>query len=188
MTKAAVATGATDDLAGLNDRERAFVLQYFIHDRNGTKAAIAAGYSAKTAGQKASQLLKKVQVKTAIQNRLDAKFREMHMSADEVLARLANQGRFTLRGMVKTINGAPVVDIDSATPDQLDALTELTLTEDGKLKVKGPPVTAALTTLAKYHGLLKDRVEVEITESAADIMAAAHERARRARAEREGNE
>lgn len=49
----------------LNPREQAFV-QYYKATANATKAAIAAGYSAKTAAQAASRLLKKVKVAEAL--------------------------------------------------------------------------------------------------------------------------
>ena len=186
MTDAAVHTDPDADLVGLNAREKAFVLQYIICQRNGTKAAKAAGYSAKTAGQKANQLLNKVQIRDAIQKRTNATFRAMHMDADETLALLARQARFSLKGMIKVVDGAPVVDLENATQDQLDALAEASLSETGVLKIKGPNVLGALTTLAKIQGLMKDQVEVTVAESAADIMQAAFERSRQARAKREG--
>jgi phage terminase small subunit len=181
-----VHTDPDSDLEGLNTREKAFVLQYIICNRNGTRAATAAGYSAKTAYSKASQLLSKVEIKDAIQRRINTAFRAMHMDADETLALLARQARFSLSGLIKVVDGAPVVDLENATQDQLDALAEASLSETGVLKIKGPNVLGALTTLAKIQGLMKDQVEVSVTESAADIMTAAMERSRRARAEREG--
>ena len=46
-------------------RRQRFVAEYLI-DRNGTRAAVAAGYSARSAKQLASQLLKDVRVKALV--------------------------------------------------------------------------------------------------------------------------
>jgi phage terminase small subunit len=49
----------------LNARQRAFIREY-KKSGNATKAAIAAGYSAKTSAQMGSRLLKKAQIKAAM--------------------------------------------------------------------------------------------------------------------------
>lgn len=179
----------TDAVAtsNLNDRQEAFC-QSYARVANATQAAKDAGYSEKTAYAQGFRLLKDAEIVARIDEIKAERFRALHMDKDETLALLARQARFTLKGLIKVENGAPVVDLENATPDQLDALAEASLSETGVLKIKGPNVLGALTTLAKIQGLMKEQVELTVTESAADIMAAAHERARRARAEREGNE
>lgn len=69
----------------LSSRYLAFC-EYYVGEAkfNGTKAAILAGYSEKTARQKASQLLTIVNISDYIGLRLD----ELTLSANEVLARL----------------------------------------------------------------------------------------------------
>ncbi len=58
---------------GLNEHERKFVEGYMGRCAgNAKQAAIGAGYSAKTAEQQASRLLRKVKVQEAIQARVDA--------------------------------------------------------------------------------------------------------------------
>lgn len=180
-----VRTNDFDDLAGLNNREQAFVLEYMV-DLNATQAAIRAGYSEKTASAKGSQLFRKVSINAAIKKRIDSRWREKIMTADEVQAQLSMIGRFSMKGIVRLEDGAPVIDLENMTDDQYAALSEVVLSDDGKLKVKAHSKVQALGHMAKIHGLLKDKIEVELTESAADIMTAAMERSRRARAEREG--
>ena len=51
----------------LNPRQAAFVREYLI-DRNGTQAAIRAGYSEKTAAEQSSRLLTYVNIKNAIKD------------------------------------------------------------------------------------------------------------------------
>ena len=50
----------------LNPKQAAFVKEYLV-DRNGTQAAIRAGYSAKTANVKGAQLLAIVSIKQAVE-------------------------------------------------------------------------------------------------------------------------
>jgi hypothetical protein len=69
----------------LTGKEQAFVDYYFVHKFNAYQAAVAAGYSEKTAYQIASQNLRKLHIQEAIQARLA----EVHMSADEALTLLA---------------------------------------------------------------------------------------------------
>ena len=49
----------------LNDKQAAFVREYLV-DFNATQAAIRAGYSARTAGSQAHDLLKKPEVQAAL--------------------------------------------------------------------------------------------------------------------------
>lgn len=169
----------------LNARQEAFC-QSYARNGSATQAAKDAGYSEKTAHAQGSRLLKHVEVAARIETIQADRFKKLHMKPDETLALLARQARFTLKGLIKVVNGAPVVDLENATQDQLDALAEASLSDTGVLKIKGPNVLGALTTLAKIQGLMKDQVEVDISESAADIMQAAFERSRQARLKREG--
>jgi len=50
----------------LNPKQKKFVREYLV-DCNGTQAAIRAGYSKKTAGQIAEQLLKKLEINEALE-------------------------------------------------------------------------------------------------------------------------
>lgn len=72
----------------LTNKQEAFVNAY-LTCWNATKAAIAAGYSEKTARQIGSENL----AKPDIASRVRARIAENAMSADEVLARLADQAR-----------------------------------------------------------------------------------------------
>lgn len=72
----------------LNKREEAFIREYIV-DMNGTQAAIKAGYSPRTAGQKANNLLKKVEILTEIQAQIKARFERLDIDADTLLNRAA---------------------------------------------------------------------------------------------------
>ena len=75
----------------LTIQRRAFV-EYYLQLWQGDKAAIAAGYSAKSARSKASSILADPEVKALIEERL----LEFKMGANEVLTRLTEQGRASL--------------------------------------------------------------------------------------------
>ena len=72
----------------LTNRQRVFVEEY-LRTWNATAAAIAAGYSEKTAGSIGSENLTKPEIDAEIKRRLS----ELVMSTDEALTRLAEQGR-----------------------------------------------------------------------------------------------
>ena len=72
----------------MNDRQRRFVVEYAI-DRNATQAAIRAGYSPRTAYSLGARLLKHAEVANAIAEIEKKAVRESQISADQVLAGLA---------------------------------------------------------------------------------------------------
>ena len=73
---------------GLTNKQRVFVDEY-LKCFNATQAALRAGYSERTAYSSGARLLKDVEISGIIQDRLQ----EIHMSADEALALLADQAR-----------------------------------------------------------------------------------------------
>lgn len=68
----------------LTAKQQRFVEEYLI-DLNATKAAVRAGFSAKTAEQQGYQLLQKTLVAQAIQQGMDARSERTEISADYVL-------------------------------------------------------------------------------------------------------
>jgi phage terminase small subunit len=83
-------------LAELKGKERKLVIEYLrdLHQRN---AAIRAGYSEKTADVQASQILRKLKVRAAVNAGL-----ALHaMPADEVLARLSAQARGSMADFLR---------------------------------------------------------------------------------------
>lgn len=69
---------------GLSAKQAAFVREYLV-DKNGTAAAIRAGYSARAAHQIASENLTKPTVKEAIQRAMDERAERVQVKADDVL-------------------------------------------------------------------------------------------------------
>lgn len=144
----------------LTDKQRVFVEEYLVC-WNATQAAILAGYSKKTARNLGCETLAKPYIQEIIQARL----KEKHLTADEVLARLADQSRGSLSDFITLSGRGFRFDMKKAI-------------ENGKLHLiksitKGPKGTrielydaqAALVHIGKHLGLFK-----EIHEGKVDII------------------
>ncbi len=73
------------------EKQNRFINEYPV-DLDGTKAAIRAGYSEKTAAQQASRLLRNVNIQNAIKEKLDKRQERTEITADKVLKELGSIG------------------------------------------------------------------------------------------------
>lgn len=143
-------------MSDLTDHQRAFIEEY-LTCWNATQAAKRAGYTGSydVLRVTASETLRKPEVRAAIEARLA----EKAMTADEVLARMAEIARGSMADFI-TVNGRTRLDFKKA---------EVT----GKLFLirsysKGPRGTKielysaleALVQLGKAHGLFTEKVDV----------------------------
>lgn len=141
---------------------------YLVHrwPTNQTKAAIDAGYAAKSAHVTASRLLKIDKVKAEIQ-RLHI---EKHMGPEEVLAGLADIARLDMGDFTRVQKGgSAALDLVKAKRAgklglirEIQTETQVISNEVGdnvaqvvKTKVKLYDKQRALETIANHHGLLK---------------------------------
>ena len=83
-------------MVNLNPKQIAFCEQYVI-DLNATQAAIRAGYSAKTANVKASQLLAIVNIQEYIKELRDKASKRNEISLDRVVQELTKLALFDVR-------------------------------------------------------------------------------------------
>jgi len=138
-------------LAELKGKERKLVIEFLrdLHQRN---AAIRAGYSAKTADVQASQILRKLKVRAAVNAGL-----ALHaMPADEVLARLTSQARGS---MADLLNDAGDIDLEQARErGVLHLVKARSVTKEGE-RIELYDAQAALALLGKHHKLFTDKVE-----------------------------
>lgn len=74
-------------MSDLTPQQARFVEEYLL-DLNGTRAAIRAGYSPKTASQQAARLLANVKVKAAVAAAMEARSARVSVEADDVLREL----------------------------------------------------------------------------------------------------
>ena len=126
----------------LTAKQRRFIEEYCVARRragaqrgcmfNGTQAAIAAGYSPRSARQIADQNMSKPAIREEIDARLEELSQASMMRANEVLDLMSQVAR------------VPILDEEGQ------------LTDVGKARV----VVSVLELLAKYHKLLTERHEV----------------------------
>lgn len=165
-------------MAKLNPKQERFVAEYLI-DLNATQAAIRAGYSAKTASSQGERLLRHVEVQALLgerQKKLAAKF---ELTQERVVAELVKIGFSDIRKIINWRSNVTAMIEDEDTGEQRMAVTnevvligsheidddtaaaisEISQTDKGGLKVKLHDKKGALIDLGKHLGMFKDQVE-----------------------------
>lgn len=122
----------------LNQRQVAFCEEY-IKTNNATKAAIAAGYSEKTARSQGQRLLTFVDISAYIKARLDEINAEQIASTDEVMRFFTS----VLRGMEKDQFG-----LDASLADRIKAGQEIVKRFDSIKQPEQDDTNARMSTLA----------------------------------------
>lgn len=185
-----------------NLKRELFCLEY-MKDGNAKQAYLRAGYAGKGAEQSAHRMLSFADVKARLDHLKLSKLKALHMGVDETLAEIAKIARASMGRMLHiTPGGDPYIDLSKADPDTMDAIAEATIEDftDGRevdekgetikrdvrrVKVKMHPKLGALQTLAKHHGLLNEKVDLNISDDFADTMVRAQQRAKEARRKRD---
>lgn len=126
-------------MAKMTAKQKRFCDEYLI-SLNATQAAIKAGYTEKYAHTNANKLLQNTTVKQYLADRMAEKESELIASQDEVLRYLTAVMRGEEQDEVMNVN--PMGEI-----------------EKNEIKRQANQIKAA-ETLAKYHGLLTDKVEL----------------------------
>jgi phage terminase small subunit len=147
----------------LNARQLRFVDEYLI-DLNATQAAIRAGYSAKTAGQIGSRLLKDVEIMLIIETKRAQLTANAGLSQERVVGELVKIGfsdmsQFAAWGP----DGVTMRDSAALPAGATACIAEVseTITEAGGTKrFKLHDKVQALITLGKHLGLFPDRHEL----------------------------
>lgn len=125
----------------LTRKQRKFAEEYLV-DCNGTKAAIRAGYSPKTANEQAAKLMSNPKIKTYITEKLDEISSEKLADAQEVLEYLTSvmRGEHTEQVLRQDGNGVQVVDY---------------------IQVSARERLKAAELIGKRYGLFKETYEIE---------------------------
>lgn len=157
----------------LTDKQKRFVEAYLL-DPNGKKAAIAAGYSAKTAEVAASRLLRHVEVAAEINRRREVIQIKAGVTPEMVVAELAKLGFSDIRQVIawRTVEqqaafdaeGDPVelpdVEITIKNSEEIAAeaaaaIAEVSRGKDGTLKVKMHDKLGALVRIGQHLGMFR---------------------------------
>ena len=157
-----IVPGSTER-TGVEARERLFAAKYIELKFNGAAAAAAAGFSPKSAVVQASQLLSRKNVQHYIEEALDKVLTKSTRNTDAIIAELEKIGFSSMGDYLHiTSDGDPYIDLSKATPEQLDALGEVTVDdyvegrgEDARdvkrVKIKLLDKKGSLVDLLKYH-------------------------------------
>jgi phage terminase small subunit len=144
----------------LNPKQEAFCEEWVIH-HNGTKAAISAGYSKRTANEQAARLLTNVSVKARI-SELQAEIAERNkLRADDVVQELRALAFWSINDFVGNSNtirdisklsreiSKPVVGIKKKVETNEFGVTETT-------ELKFADKRGALVDLGRHLGIFKE--------------------------------
>ena len=123
---------------GLTERQKLFCLEY-IKDFNGNRAAIAAGYSAKTARGQAYDLLTRPHIQAEVQRLSAKRAKKLEVSAEWVLRKLVkNHSRASQAVEVLDKKGRPT----------------------GEFRYEGAVVNKALELIGRHLGMFLDKTEL----------------------------
>jgi len=156
----------------LNPQQARFVEEYLV-DLNATQAAIRAGYSEDTAYSQGGRLLKHVEVGKAIADAMAERSVRTRVTADRVLVELARIALSDIRRTVawranttetgkededgvpetRAFNEVELIGSDDIDHDTAAAISEISQTKDGALKVKMHNKVAALQEIGKHLGV-----------------------------------
>ncbi|ALV06690.1 terminase small subunit [Roseateles depolymerans] len=154
------------DLSVLTHLQRLFVDEYLI-DLNASKAALRAGYSAKTAGRIGSYLLEKPKVAAAIEEAMKERANRTNITADRILQELARVAFFDIRKLYNEDGSMKKpTELDDETAAALAAVEtieglekEAGATTTWTRKIKAVDKVSALTLAMRHLGMLRDKVE-----------------------------
>ena len=173
---------------GLSPKQELFIAQYLATGLDGTKAAIAAGYSPKTANSQASQLLSNPKVAAVIAEKQGKRMAKLDITANRVLQELAKLAFFDIRKFYNSDGSLkPVPELDDDTAAALVGMEiEVAYDHFGKgqnkpsgdlKKIKMADKGLNLERLGRHLKLFTDKLEVKGIEGLAERLQKASERA-----------
>lgn len=171
----------------LNPQMELFCQEMLKDPRNQRQAAINAGYSVKTATQKAAGLMNLPKVVSRIEELMEARNKRLRVSADYVLLRLVEIDQMDVLDILNDDGGLNPIStwpkIWRTTLSGLDISTTITNFDETTLenmlkKIKWPDKVKNLELIGKHVDVMafKERIEVSGTVTIADRMANARRR------------
>lgn len=173
----------------LQARQELFAREYVI-DLNGSRAALAAGYSEKTAGVQACNLLKNHKVKRLVEQLLAKRHSKLDVTGERIIEELAKLAFFDARSIWNEDGSLkPIREWDDAAASALAGIEHEKLFEHfGKgqaahvgttTKVKLLARTEALRMLGQYRKLFTEKIEVAGDTDMMAALAAGRQRIRK---------
>jgi phage terminase small subunit len=144
-----------------SDRRRLFVEAYLSNNNNATQAALAAGFSPKTAGQQGSRLLKNAEIQQILDSKRAETFSNLKITRERILLERARLAFFDPRKLFdKDGRPIPIQDLDDDTAAVLCGLDVARQSSGGEdptttttLKYKLADKNASLTSLERQLGM-----------------------------------
>lgn len=155
--KAPVKAGTSKQAAA--DRKNLFIEAYCANGGNATQAAITAGYSAKTADQQGSRLLKDVKVSAEIAERAQSVARIVGLTTERTLQEVARLAYSDVRklfkadGTLKPIHELTDDEAAAVASVEIDDITIGQVKVGSTTKIKHWDKNSALEKAMKHHGL-----------------------------------
>lgn len=184
-------------MAKVNHKHERFIAAYLISP-NATQAAIAAGYSKKTAKQQGSRLLSNVNVASRLAVKQQKLADKYEVTAERVVRELALIGFANMLDYIKPdTEGSAFVDLSELDRDRAAAISEFTVDttsspsdKDGgdrrtivKTRFKLHSKQGALELLGKHLGLFESAGDEALKEGLAAMIQQGRKRASEAKAE-----
>ena len=154
-------------MAAKSSEKRALFIREYLVDRNGTRAAIAAGYAPRSASVTSCRLLRNAKVRVAVSELTEERLERLEVTADTVIQELAKIAFANMKDYLSVRDdGSIYVDLSKITPVQAAGLADLRIDEytleRGRIKrtrLKLGPKARRLELLGKHLRLWSDRVE-----------------------------
>lgn len=160
----------------LTAKQSRFVEAYLL-EPNGTKAALAAGYSQSGAAVEASRLLSHPKVVAELERRRSHLSVKSGVTPERVMAELAKIGFSDIRQVIEwrshvtqldededgeprlnVANEVTIKDSSELTPEVAASIAEVSQTKDGALKIKMHDKLGALTKMGQHLGMFRPAV------------------------------
>jgi len=148
----------------LTPKQSLFVIEY-LKDLNGTKAAVRAGYSEKTANEQASRLLTNVYISDQVRIAMEERGTRTKITADRVLHEIERLAMFDPKDLTR-LTGPK--DIENLPEEVRRAIVGWKWDKNGNFMVDFAK-EKALEMLGRHHGLFVDRQEITGANGAALI-------------------
>ena len=149
----------------MTPKQSLFVQEYLI-DLNATQAAIAAGYSPKTAYSIGQRLLKHVDIQGALEEAMKKREQRTEITQDRILRELARIAFVDPRSIAEWGNGTMTLkDSSSLSTDDAAAVAEVsqTITDSGgSIKAKMYDKQRALELLGRHLGMFAEKKQIEL--------------------------
>lgn len=165
------------------DKRAVFIREYLV-DRNGTRAAIAAGYAPRSASVTSCHLLRNAKVRAEVSELTERRLERLEVTADAVLQELAKIAFANMTDYLAVRDdGSISIDVSRIGPIQAAALADLRIdeyaSEQGHVRhtrLKLASKTKALELLGKHLKLWTDRLDAAQSITIGETLQRARER------------